>query len=196
MNYLAHAYLSFHHPEILVGNMISDFVKGKARLGYTAGVQQGIMLHRQIDDYTDTHAATQQAKTIFRPHYRLYSGALVDVVYDHFLANDPALFTETSLLRFTASVYQTLEQYHVQLPSRFLLMLPYMKAEDWLYNYRTREGIGKSIQGLVRRSAYLTDHQTAQRLFNEHYEFLKACYQVFIQDVKTFAEEQLRQLDR
>lgn len=196
MNYLAHAYLSFHRPEILVGNMISDFVKGRSRLGYTVGVQQGITLHRQIDDFTDSHAATQQAKTIFRPHYRLYSGALVDVVYDHFLANDPELFTEASLQSFAASVYQTLEQYHVQLPSPFLLMLPYMKAENWLYNYRTREGIGRSIRGLVRRSAYLTDYQTAQNLLNEHYHFLEDCYRVFIKDVKTFAEGQLQHLNR
>lgn len=196
MNYLAHAYLSFHVPEILVGNMISDFVKGRSRFGYTVGVQQGITLHRQIDDFTDTHAATLQAKTIFRPHYRLYSGALVDVVYDHFLANDPELFTEASLHRFTVSVYHTLEQYRAQLPSRFLLMLPYMKAENWLYNYRTREGIGKSIQGLVRRSAYLTDYQTALNLLNEHYQFLESCYQAFIKDVKTFTEGQLQQLDR
>lgn len=196
MNYLAHAYLSFHLPEILVGNMISDFVKGKSRFGYTVGVQQGITLHRLIDDFTDSHFATQQAKTIFRPYYRLYSGALVDVVYDHFLANDPELFTETSLYQFATTVYQTLEQYHIQLPSRFLLMLPYMKAENWLYNYRTREGIGKSIRGLVRRSAYLTDYQTAQHLLDEHYDFLDNCYRDFIKDVKTFAEGQLKQWDR
>jgi acyl carrier protein phosphodiesterase len=193
MNYLAHAYLSFHKPEILVGNMISDFVKGKSRLGYSVGVQQGITLHRQIDDYTDSHTATLQAKTIFRPHYRLYSGALVDVVYDHFLATDSDIFTEASLYQFTNTVYQTLEQYHLQLPPRFLLMLPYMKAENWLYNYRTREGIGKSLRGLVRRSAFLTDYETALLLLTEHYDFLRSCYQLFIKDVKTFTEDQLRQ---
>lgn len=29
MNYLAHAVLSFDDPDILTGNIISDFVKGK-----------------------------------------------------------------------------------------------------------------------------------------------------------------------
>jgi acyl carrier protein phosphodiesterase len=176
--------------------MISDFVKGKSRLGYSVSVQQGITLHRQIDDYTDSHIATKQAKTIFHPHYRLYSGALVDVVYDHFLAKDPDIFTEASLYQFANTVYQTLEKYHMQLPPRFLVMLPYMKAENWLYNYRTKEGIGRSIRGLVRRSAYLTDYETAQLLLNEHYAFLESCYQLFIKDVKSFVEEQLRQLDR
>ena len=88
MNYLAHAYLSFDDPEVLAGNMISDFVKGKKKFDYPFRIQQGIMLHRLIDDFTDNHPATKEAKEFFRPDYRLYSGAFVDVVYDHFLAID------------------------------------------------------------------------------------------------------------
>jgi acyl carrier protein phosphodiesterase len=84
MNYLAHAYLSFGHPGILTGNMISDFVKGKKKFDYPSEVQQGIALHRAIDQFTDTHEATREAKQVFRPAYRLYSGAFVDVVYDHY----------------------------------------------------------------------------------------------------------------
>src|SRR6202008_4422095 len=100
MNFLAHAYLSFDQPEILVGNMISDFVKGKKKFDYPANIQKGIALHRFIDSFTDEHEATKEAKEVFRPAYRLYSGAFVDVVYDHFLATDENEFTEDSLLSF------------------------------------------------------------------------------------------------
>lgn len=88
MNYLAHATLSFGVPHVLVGNMISDFVKGGQKLGYAASVQKGIELHRAIDGFTDDHPATARAKQFFRADYRLYSGPIVDVLYDHFLAND------------------------------------------------------------------------------------------------------------
>jgi acyl carrier protein phosphodiesterase len=54
MNYLAHAYLSFGIPEITLGNLISDFVKGKKKNDYPAAIQRGIMLHRAIDTFTDT----------------------------------------------------------------------------------------------------------------------------------------------
>lgn len=64
--------------------MISDFVKGKKKFDYPQGIQRGIMLHRMIDTFTDAHETTKEAKEVFRPHYRLYSGAFVDVVYDHF----------------------------------------------------------------------------------------------------------------
>ncbi|HZI00712.1 MAG TPA: DUF479 domain-containing protein, partial [Flavisolibacter sp.] len=100
MNYLAHAYLSFNEPEIVVGNMISDFVKGKSRFGYTVNIQKGIMLHRDIDQFTDTHPVIKKAKELFRSDYRLYSGAIVDVILDHFLAKDDAAFGEEGLMSF------------------------------------------------------------------------------------------------
>src|SRR3989442_7909269 len=98
MNYLAHAYLSFNQPEILVGNMISDFIKGKKQFDYPVSIQKGIRLHRDIDTFTDAHPATQQLKSFFRPHYRLYAGAFGDIVYDHFLALDPNEFVNDDSL--------------------------------------------------------------------------------------------------
>ena len=67
MNYLAHAFLSFRHPEILVGNMISDFVKGRKKDNYEDLVQKGIMLHRSIDSFTDLHEATSRQNNSSHP---------------------------------------------------------------------------------------------------------------------------------
>lgn len=193
MNYLAHAYLSFNEPHLLVGNMISDFVKGRQKLGYAVSVQKGIMLHRAIDDFTDTHPATATAKEIFRPWYRLYSGPITDILYDHFLANDETIFTEASLSLFTRSVYQTLEEETVHLPPHFLPVLTYMKAENWLYHYRTTEGMQKSLRGLARRARYFKDSTKAYELFLLHYDELKACYAAFFPDVKKMAKQALEQ---
>src|SRR5215211_5615620 len=109
MNFLAHAYLSFNQPQIVVGNMISDFVKGASKFSFNGKIQKGITLHRSIDEFTDMHPVTKKAKQIFQPHYRLYSGAIIDVLYDHFLANDPSVFTGDSLKKFTSEVYRHLE---------------------------------------------------------------------------------------
>jgi acyl carrier protein phosphodiesterase len=187
---LAHAYLSFNHPDILLGNMISDFVKGKKKFDYPSGIQNGIMLHRTIDTFTDTHEATKEAKEVFRPHYRLYSGAFVDVVYDHFLATDPSEFTELSLLGFSQQVYADLDKNIQEFPDRFAAMFPYMKEHNWLYNYRTRWGIGKSLGGVVRRAAYLTESETAYQLFEEHYQLLQDCYRHFWASAKPFIRQQ------
>lgn len=187
MNYLAHAYLSFGHPQILVGNLISDFVKGKKKFDYSEGIQKGIVLHRQIDWFTDEHQATKLAKNIFRPYYRLYSGAFVDVVYDHFLANDEKEFSEESLLAFSENVYETIGPFINELPPRFSMMFPYMKMQNWLFNYRTRWGTEKSFGGLVRRAAYLEESDAAAATFNENYHRLKQCYDAFFPELKVFA---------
>jgi acyl carrier protein phosphodiesterase len=187
MNYLAHAYLSFNDEPVLVGNLISDFVKGKRKFNYPEGVQKGIALHRAIDEFTDSHDATKIAKDIFRPHYRLYSGAFIDVVYDHFLATDPNEFSEVGLKDFSEKVYTVLDKNENYLPDRFARMFPYMKMQNWLFNYRTLGGTESSFGGVVRRAQYLTESDTAAFLFEEHYKDLKYCYQNFFPQVKSFA---------
>jgi acyl carrier protein phosphodiesterase len=187
MNYLAHAYLSFGHKELLVGNMISDFVKGKNKFLYPENIQKGIMLHRTIDTFTDNHEATKKAKEIFRPHYRLYSGAFVDVVYDHFLAADPNEFSEDRLANFSQDVYDSLSLSANYFPERFARMFPYMRSQNWLFNYRNIEGAELSFGGLVRRARYINESKTAAILFEKNYKALQACYQSFFPDVKLFA---------
>ncbi len=187
MNYLAHAYLSFNHPEILLGNLISDFVKGKKKFDYPLGIQNGISLHRSIDAYTDSHPATKEAKQVFRNAYRLYSGALVDIAYDHFLANDINEFSESSLLEFSNKVYATIEENISLVPDPFARMFSFMKKQNWLFHYRTIPGIEKGFGGLVRRAAYINESETASRLFETHYQLLSDCYRQFWKDVKPFA---------
>lgn len=187
MNYLAHAYLSFDNEDILVGNLISDFVKGRKKFSYSVGIQKGITLHRAIDTFTDTHEATKLAKNVFRPRYRLYSGAFVDVVYDHFLATDAREFTELSLREFSGKVYDVLDRYTEVFPERFARMFPFMKLQNWLLNYRTRWGTESSFGGVVRRAKYLHESETAAALFEQHYEMLHQCYRAFFPDLKSFA---------
>jgi acyl carrier protein phosphodiesterase len=193
MNYLAHAYLSFGDPDITVGNMISDYVKGRKILEYPETVRQGIILHRSIDEYTDQHPATRDAKEVFRPHYRLYSSAFVDVVYDHFLAMDSVRFSDSSLMDFSLQTYAHLDARSDAFPEPFARMFPFMKSQNWLYNYQFRWGLRNSFGGLVRRARYLEDSDTAFQLFELHAGFLLQCYRAFMPDVLQHAEKLYRQ---
>ena len=170
--------------------MISDFVKGKKKFDYTPGIQKGIALHRAIDHFTDTHEATRTAKEIFRPHYRLYAGAFADVVYDHFLANDKNEFKTEQLAAFAENTYILLEPFIAQAPDRFQKMFPYMKQQNWLNNYRYKWGIAQSLAGVVRRSAYLTESDTAFALFEENYSPLQDSYNEFFPLLKKFVIQQ------
>lgn len=191
MNYLAHAYLSFGYPELLVGNLISDFVKGKKQFLFPEKIKQGIDLHRAIDTFTDGHEATKAAKEFFRPAYRLYAAAFVDVVYDHFLANDPMHFTKPSLHDFSQSTYLHLTSHQAYHPPLFAAIFPYMQSQNWLYHYHTTEGAIKSFGGVVRRAAYLSDSQAAAEVFQKHYNELQNCYNEFFPELYEFVKERL-----
>jgi len=195
MNYLAHAFLSFNKPDILTGNIISDFVKGKAKFNFPDQIQKGISLHRSIDEFTDNHSVTSKAKSFFRPAYRLYSGAFTDVVYDHFLARDDKQFAEyKGLENFARDVYHSLEKEYSLFPPRFQKIFPYMKSQNWLYGYRFREGIQKSFQGLAFRAAYLNESAIAFDIFNQYYSEFENCYEEFFPVLKQFASYTLSNL--
>ena len=129
MNYLAHAYLSFGDPEVLTGNMISDFVKGKKKFEYEKRVLAGIDLHRSIDEFTDVHPVNKEVSNIFKPAYGLYSSAFVDVVYDHFLALELVELPQ-SFEAYTVSVYDTLENFRNIFPPVFNNIFPFININS------------------------------------------------------------------
>jgi acyl carrier protein phosphodiesterase len=195
MNYLAHAYLSFNNDDLLAGNMISDYVKGKKQFDYPAGIQKGIQLHRAIDDFTDTHEATKEMKEYFKPAYRLYAGAFADVVYDYFLANDKGqFFSEGHLKDFTLNTYEKLDNNFKHFPQQFAAMFPYMRSQNWLYNYRLNEGMKKSFDGLQRRAKYITETDTAFGIFMDNQKQLRGYYDAFFPHVKSFAAYKMEEL--
>ncbi len=194
MNYLAHAYLSFGQPGLLVGNMISDFVKGKKKFDYSPEIQQGIGLHRQIDEFTDQHEITRQAKVFLKPAAGPYAGAFVDVAYDHFLANDSNEFTDQSLKLHARQCYQVLNGHQAILPEKFRLMLPYMQAQNWLYNYKTLAGAENSFRGLARRTLYLFSSAEVYTLFINDYSALQNCYKSYFPFLKSFVQQKIAEM--
>lgn len=195
MNFLAHAHLSFGNPGILVGNMISDFVKGRKQFSYSPIIQEGIKLHRAIDEFTDHHPSTLGCMKVFYPAYGRYAGAFVDVVYDHFLANDKVEFpTEDSLKEFSAGVYNVLQDHLLLLPTQFQKIFPHMVKYNWLLNYKTINGTFQSFGGLMHRAKYIYESSSANDQFLEHYSILEANYLPFFKDVKEYALQKLASL--
>ncbi len=190
MNLLAHAYLSFNDDDILVGNMISDFVKGIKQYDYDEKIQRGIKLHRLIDHFADDHNATREAAKLFQPAVGRYAGAFIDVVYDHYLALDENELNEKEWMQFTLNTYDTLAKYNEMLPKNFQRMLPVMRQSNWLYHYRHRFGVKQTFANLVKRAAYLETPDAANLAFDNHYDQLKTYYEWFWPDLKQFVSDQ------
>jgi len=152
MNYLAHAFLSRSSPELLIGGMLGDFVKGRESLQqYSLAVCAGIHLHRAIDRYTDAHVIVRASCALISPARRRFAAVLVDVFYDHFLARHWARYTELALEDFTQQVYATLLPGIAGYPERLQRILPHMAADDWLASYAEIEAVDAALHGIARR---------------------------------------------
>lgn len=195
MNFLAHAYLSFNNPKILVGNMISDFLKGKVKFNYDIEIQKGITLHRLIDEFTDNHFATKNAKQFFKPTLGLYAGAFMDVVYDYFLANDTTIFKNKFALNdFATTTYKILEENANHLPTNFIAPFASMKKHNWLANYKEDEGIKKSFENLTNRATYINKSHNGFDVFLQQKDSLETCYKIFFKDALEFSQQHYHHL--
>lgn len=183
MNFLGHFYLSKGVEDLIVGNFIADFVKGKKYLDYPSGISNGIMMHREIDHFTDRHPMVRQGrKRLFRT-YRHYSGVIIDMYYDHYLATLWTEYSRISLTDFAADIYEILEKHWQLLPAESQYMFPYMKSGNWLVRYQTIEGIGQSLTGMSRRLNNNSKLDKSVIQLREYYDDFEQEFREFINEV-------------
>jgi acyl carrier protein phosphodiesterase len=190
MNFLAHAYLSGDNEKILVGNFIGDFVKGRLRLkDFDTEIVRGIELHRSIDEFTDNHSIVRRSKDRLRPKYKHYAGVIVDVFYDHLLAVRWDQYHHVPLSKFSDTVYKTIQSFNSILPEGIKYMLPFMVSGNWLLNYSTVEGIGRSLTGMSRRTTFDSKMNEAVTDLKNNYELFEIEFHEFFPLLKKHAEE-------
>lgn len=187
MNYLAHSFLTFSDGQI-VGQFLEDYIKNNKRFSLPEEFQKGIKLHREIDTFTDSHPAIHEAKKVFSPLVRLYSGAFVDVAMDYFLANDASIKSPEEWKKHSEHVYKVLNENKNWFPENFHKMLFYMEKDNWLYNYRNDWGIEFSMKNVLRKAKYLDENIAVFNCFLENKEELKKCYDVFFPELKLYCE--------
>ena len=194
MNFLAHAYLSFGQEEILVGNFIADFVRGKELEKYPKKVQLGIRLHRAIDTYTDSHPLVKQVQSFLIPRFGHYSRVISDVFFDYFLAKKWENYSGIHLEQFSLDTYRILSSYPQELPEAFRRMFHWMQTQNWLYAYRKPVGIQAALDGLSRRARFDSKMNESTQVLWEKEEEIEAIFFAFFANLETFASTTLAEL--
>jgi len=198
MNYLAHALLSRATPQLLIGGILGDFVKGALGQRYSPEIRAGILLHRAIDRYTDAHPLVHVSRARISPARRRFAGVLVDVFYDHFLARHWQRYAELPLEAFTQQVYATLLPHVAVYPERLQRMLPHMAADDWLAAYAEVEAVDAALHGIARRFARFTRFARAPLLADgvqellQNYAALEDDFLAFFPELQRYAADETR----
>ena len=194
MNFLAHIYLSGSNDFVKMGNFMADGIRGKEYLNFPEDIKKGIMLHRNIDSFTDAHPVFRISKHRLHDTYGHYSGVIVDVFYDHFLAKNWHLYSDESLAKYVDHFYSLLTNNEAQLTEKTKQLLPYMIKFNWLYSYKTTIGIENILTQMDRR----TDNQSKMRFATsdliKYYADFESEFTAFFDELIIFSKQKLLQL--
>lgn len=189
MNFLAHLFLSGDDDELKIGNFIADSVKGKPSLSiYSKGVIRGIQIHRKIDTYTDAHPIVLDSIKRLRGHHGKFSGIVVDIAYDHFLAKNWEHYSSVQLFEYVHDCYALMMRHRSELPEKVQRFLPYMIKSNWLYHYRTLEGIDKVFKGMARRTPLESNLASAMKDIWMDYALYEQEFSAFFPELRAYVQ--------
>lgn len=189
MNFLAHIFLSGDNPGLIVGNFMGDSVKGRLPQDDVDDITHGVILHRAIDSFTDSHETVRRSTARLHKNYGKYSGVIVDIFYDHFLAHFWEDFSHEPFSDFVSHRYQLLSDHVHLMPEPTQNMLPYMVKYDWLTSYTTVEGIESALNGLSRRVPHDSGMERAGNELRSHYTEFENEFREFFPEMQAHAAE-------
>ncbi len=194
MNFLAHIYLSQDIDDIIIGNFIADNIRGKRYEKYSIGIQKGILLHRQIDSFTDSHPIVRLSTKRLHQNYGHYSSVIVDILYDHFLAKNWDSYSKVDLDSYTKKFYKLIMSNIDDLPEKTKNIMPYMISGNWLLNYANIEGIQSVLNGMNRRTKFKSNMNLATRELLKYYAEFESEFTEFFDELIQFSKKTLDEM--
>jgi acyl carrier protein phosphodiesterase len=179
MNFLCHMLLSGSDDQLLVGNFMGDFVKGRLDERFPPRIREGVQLHRRIDSFAEQHPLFRQSRLRLDPSFGRYRGVLVDLFYDYFLANDWDAWSAEPFASWLDRTRRVVEAHRRDLPAELQRLVPVI-FDDLLPSYQTIAGIEIALGRLSRRISRenpLADGATELR---RHHDGLRADFRAFM----------------
>lgn len=184
MNYLAHIFLSGSDRRLQVGNFVGDFVKGSRHEAYPGKIQQGILLHRDIDSFTDSHPVFLDTVQILRPVFDRYSGIMTDMYFDYFLASDFEKYSEgTSLSCFATDFYLSALLNYPWLPRRVKSFIFHFVGTNRLAKYASYDGLHESLSIMSRVKSDAINPDLSIAFLKENEDALRQNFHLFMPEV-------------
>ncbi|MFI0426253.1 MAG: ACP phosphodiesterase [Flavobacterium sp.] len=195
MNYLAHIYLSGTNDLLKIGNFMADSIKGHDYEKFDAAIKKGILLHRHIDSFTDMHPVYRQSKHRLHEKYGHYSGVIMDILYDHFLAKNWSTFSDEKLEDYANNFYQLLQDNYEILTERIKGMMPYMIARNWFVSYATIAGLEMILFQMDYKTKHRANMQEAVVELQEFYTEFESEFFIFFQELMVSCQQKITELN-
>jgi acyl carrier protein phosphodiesterase len=195
MNFLAHIYLSGEDDFVKIGNFMADSIRGTQYLEYPNDIQKGVLLHRHIDSFTDSHPIYRKSKHRLHEKYGHYSGVIMDIAYDHFLAKNWKRYSDIPLELYADDFYKLAQKHYDILTDRVKGMLPYMIGRNWLVSYASIAGLEMILFQMDYKTKHRVHMQEAITEIQEFYEDFESEFFLFFDELILSCEFKLNDLN-
>lgn len=189
MNFLAHIYLSGNDEEIKIGNFIGDYVKGKDYKQYPEKIQKGILVHREIDHFTDHHPIVQRSKSHLKMKYPRFSGIVMDVFYDHFLSVEWKRYSKIPLQDFIQDFYGIIYKYYHIIPAGVKQFAPFFVINNWLESNQSLDGIEGVLYRMSHRTSLPAEALSAMDVLKHDYSFFHKGFIAYFPELISHVEQ-------
>ncbi|MEH6408778.1 MAG: acyl carrier protein phosphodiesterase [Leeuwenhoekiella sp.] len=188
-------FLSGDNDLITIGNFMADGIKGSRYLTYPMDIQKGIILHRSIDTFTDAHPIVRQSTKRLHKNYSHYSGVIVDILYDHFLAKNWHKYSQNPLNEYVNQFYKMLNDNFELLTPRIQKMVPHMVNQNWLLSYAKIDGIATVLHNMNIRTKNVSGMNRAVDDLKLHYDKFEAEFTAFFEELQNFCTQRLLEIN-
>lgn len=194
MNFLAHIYLSGNNDMLKIGNFMADSIRGHHYLDYPDDIRKGILLHRYIDTFTDAHPIYRKSKHRLHEKYGHYSGVIMDIVYDHYLAKNWSKYSDEKLEDYADNFYKLLQNNYGLLTEKIQKMMPSMIARNWLVSYASLDGLEMILFQMDYRTKHRVHMQEAIVEVKQFYSEFEEEFTLYFEELQQHCKEKLLEL--
>lgn len=186
MNWLAHAYLSKRNIEFRVGNILPDLVSITELKKFSPPFQEGIICHKAIDIFTDSHPIVKTGINRMPAHFKRYGGILTDVFYDHFLAKNWANYSAVGLSQFSGNIHRDLYGIEGNIPDEILFKFKRIFEHHIFESYEDIAGVGIALQRIDLRLRKPAGLANAITLLEQDYDLYEQEFSRFFAELQAY----------
>ncbi len=188
MNFLAHCLLSCSDEDLMIGNIITDFIKNKEIEYFNDSIQKGIELHKSIDHFTDTHAASLKLRQLLRPRHDKYAPVVVDLVWDYFLSKKWSTYSGQPIQEFCTEIYEIIGKRIAELPLRLQSKFSHLIESDFLMAYSTEKRMIRSLEWMDNRVKFKSAFHETPLDIKENYGLIEELFEQFFPELIAHSE--------
>ena len=182
MNFLGHLYFSDNDLDLMIANLFGDFVKGKKYLNYSIKIQRGVVLHRKIDSYIDTHPNVKELRLKLYKDLPKVAGVAIDLYFDHLLAIHWNRYHEHSFEMFLEKFYEHRSELEVEMSLDFINFLKQLREHKWINYYPTVYGLERVCSGVCNRISFKNNLDEAPKVFALREKEIEEVFFLFMKD--------------